>query len=463
MANTAILSGIVTGCLLMALTILSQMSIMFAIRYHRGHVQFPVHMINWLFVTLGIGNIFGSVVFSFLAEKVGRKHTLTALGVQFGLSFFMSELSIHSAVLFISKFIAGLSVGGTYVVVPIYIGEVAEKTSRGRLIALMYPSLAIANFFVIGFLEPLGGYGLSSILNYISASVAIIATILSVTLVEESPFYYLTIGRELAAKSSLVKLRSNHSNHQMEFNEIQNKVQPDIPDIEVGEKVSTFVKYSWLKPLLLMTGILGLRSLSGLSSSNFFMTHILQSGDWDWKLIMILFSAVHLLGSFVILFIIDKYGRKLPLIVSVILMSVLYIFLFVLVLMDRHGIHNYISPYLLSAVSILSYLAVDIGVGPIPFVLLGELFPLRNKMMCAGISMALHFILTLLLPIIMIGINHSGPGPYINIIISIAVAISLVILVKYYYPETKDKSLNEIQVEINKNSPPSNNSPILTK
>ncbi|CAH1281622.1 unnamed protein product [Diabrotica balteata] len=459
MANIAIISGILTGCLLMALTVISQMSIIFEIRSHSEHEHFSMRIINWLFVTVGIGNICGSVVFSFLAEKVGRKHILTVLCLHFLLSFFICELRIHIAVLFIAKFIAGLSIGGTYVVVPIYIGEVAEKTSRGRLIALMNPSFAIANFFITGVLEPLVGYGSSSILNYISVSLAIIATILSVTLVEESPFYYLTIGRELAAKSSLVKLRSNHSNHQMEFNEIQNKVQPNIPDIEVGVQVSTFVKYSWLKPLLLMTGILGLRSLSGISSYNFFMAYVAQSGDWDWSLIMILYSAVHLLSSFLILFIIDKCGRKLPLLVSVIWMTITFIFLYILVLLSRYNIH--VSPYLFFVASLISYLAVDIGVGPIPFVLLGELFPLRNKMMCAGISMVFHFILTLFLPIVMLWINNTGPGPYLNIIVSIAVAISLVILVKYFYPETKGKSLNEIQVEINKNSPPSKNSPIL--
>ncbi|XP_072386035.1 facilitated trehalose transporter Tret1-like [Diabrotica undecimpunctata] len=459
MANTAIISGILTGCLLMALTVISQMSILFEIRSHRGDEPIPMSMINWLFVTVGIGSICGSVVFSFLAEKVGRKYTLTALGIQFLLSFFMCELRIHFAVLFIAKFIAGLSSGGTYVVVPIYIGEVAEKTSRGRLIALMNPSLAIANFFINGVLDPLGGYGSSSIINYISASLAIIATILSVTLVEESPFYYLTMGRELAAKSSLVKLRSNHSNHQMEFNEIQNKVQPNIPNIEVGVQVSTSVKYSWLKPLLLMTGILGLKSLSGISSLNFFMAYVAQSADWDWSLITILYSAVHLLASFVILFIIDKYGRKLPLLVSVIWMSITFIFLYILVLLGRYNIH--ISPYLLLVASLISYLAIDIGVGPIPFVLLGELFPLRNKMMCAGISMVLHFTLLFFSPMVMLWINNTGPGPYFNIIISIVVAILLSILVKYFYPETKGKSLNEIQVEINQNSPPNKNSRIV--
>ncbi|XP_050507484.1 facilitated trehalose transporter Tret1-like [Diabrotica virgifera virgifera] len=448
MANRAILSGIITGCLLMALTALSQLS-MFEILNHRDD-NLTMQMKSWLLVILIIGNIIGPVIFSLLAEIVGRKHALTALCISFLLSFFMCEIRIHSAVLFISKFIAGLSSGGAYVVVPIYIGEVAEKRSRGTLIALiMYPSIATADFFVIGLLERLGGHDLSSILNYISASLAIMATILSVTLVEESPFYYLKRGRELAAKSSLVKLRSNDSNHQMEFNEIQNQVHPNMSHTDVGVKFRIFVKYSWLKPLLLMTGILCLTPLSGISSFSFFMSYVSQSGEWDESLIQILYSAVNLLGSFVLPFIIDKFGRKLPFLISVIFMSITFIFMYILVLLESYSIH--ISPYFLLVSSLISYLAVGIGVGPIPFVLLGELFPLRNKMICAGMSTALYFTLALLLPQVMLWINYSRLGLYINIMVSIVVAIPLVILVKYFYPETKGKSLNEIQVEINKN------------
>uniref|UniRef100_A0A6P7GDF4 Facilitated trehalose transporter Tret1-like n=1 Tax=Diabrotica virgifera virgifera TaxID=50390 RepID=A0A6P7GDF4_DIAVI len=459
MVNRAIFSGVLTGCLLTALTVLSQLSIKFETRYHRGSLT--MLMISWLYVTLGIGKILGSVIFSLLAEIVGRKHTLTALCIPFLLSFFMCELRIHSAVLFISKFIAGLSSGGAYVVVPIYIGEVAEKKSRGKLIALIYPSFAAAHFFVIGLLERLDGYDLSSILNYISASLAITATILAVTLVVESPFYYLKRRRELAAKSSLVKLRNNASNHQTEFSEIQNQVHPNMPNIEVGVKVRTFVKYSWLKPLLLMIGILGLISLSGLSSSYFLMSYVSHYDEWEWNLITILHSAVHLLGSFVIPFIIDKYGRKLPLLISVIFISTTFILMYILVLLVGYTIH---ISYLLLVASLLSYLAGDIGVGPIPFVLLGELFPLRNKMICAGMSTAIHFTLTLFLPYVILWINYLGPGgSYIHIIISVVVAISLVILIKYFCPETKGKSLNEIQVEINKNSTQSINLPILTE
>uniref|UniRef100_A0A6P7GIC4 Facilitated trehalose transporter Tret1-like n=1 Tax=Diabrotica virgifera virgifera TaxID=50390 RepID=A0A6P7GIC4_DIAVI len=445
MVNRAIFSGVLTGCLLMTLTALSQLSIMFEIRYYRDDIM-TMEVISWLHVTLRIGTIIGSVIFSLLAEIVGRKYTLTALCIPFLLSFFMCVLRIHYAVLFISKFIAGLSTGGAYVVVPIYIGEVAEKRSRGTLIALMYPSIATANVFVFGILEKLGGHDLSSILNYISASLAIIATILSVTLVEESPFYYLRRGREFAAKSSLVKLRSNDSNHQTEFKDIQYHVYPNMP-YTVGVKIRTFVKYSWLKPLLLITGIFGLTSLSGISSFTFFVSYVARSDEWTN--LSILYSAVHLLGSFVILLIIDKYGRKLPFLVSVVLMSITFIFMYILVLLESYSIR--ISPYLLLVSSLISYLAVDIGVGPIPFVLLGELFPLRNKMIFAGMSTALHFILLLFLPELMLWINYSRPGLYINIIVSIVVAVSLVILVKYFYRETKGKSLNEIQVEINKN------------
>src|SRR5580765_2794348 len=80
-----------------------------------------------------IGTIFGSLIAGTPAQRYGRKKVLQAIALLYIFSAIGSALTPVWIVFIIFRFIGGLAVGGSSVVGPMYISEIAPANIRGRL------------------------------------------------------------------------------------------------------------------------------------------------------------------------------------------------------------------------------------------------------------------------------------------------------------------------------------------
>uniref|UniRef100_A0A6P7H810 Solute carrier family 2, facilitated glucose transporter member 8-like n=1 Tax=Diabrotica virgifera virgifera TaxID=50390 RepID=A0A6P7H810_DIAVI len=124
-------------CMLMILSSASTLWIVVGIQMLEKITFLDIYYVNILNALLPAGIVAGTIIFSVAAELIGRKLTLLSISIPYAIAFtvFQFAKSIHVAC--IGRVIAGIAVGGSHVVLPIYIAEVAKPSSRGALGSMM--------------------------------------------------------------------------------------------------------------------------------------------------------------------------------------------------------------------------------------------------------------------------------------------------------------------------------------
>ncbi|XP_028133983.2 facilitated trehalose transporter Tret1-like [Diabrotica virgifera virgifera] len=439
-----LVAGILAGCLLMIPAGISEASYgLYAQRLLKDDhtVKITLTLISIFRLFSKIGSISGSLVFSILAEIIGRKYTITAISIPYIISCITFQLTSTYMMGCVANFLTGFSIGGAYSILPIYIGEVATKSSRGRLISLLHTSFILGRFFVGAILGQFFIKNSLPVINFTTGVLAIFAAILSIAFVTETPYFYLKKVKHELVKISLQKVRRKNANYELELTEIQERKTFGIPDNGVGKGM--FFKYKWLKPYLLLTCLYVLIWLSLFLTFSIPVRQTYYDANIDPEIKALVVGGVNLVSSLVILLLIDKLGRKLSLMYSFAAITGICLVFFVL---KQSKAPLDVLFIIYPSISI----AINIGVGPVPSVLLGEIFPLNQKMVCSGISNAVYFTLqAVMLALDELNLKYDS-FPNIHVYVSFIVSTASVLIIKLFYIETKCKSLSEIERELNR-------------
>lgn len=92
---------------------------------------------GWIVSIFTIGCIVGSMMVSYLADKIGRRRSIISGAFIFGIGGIIQAISWNIPVIYIGRFVSGLSVGILSSVVPLYISEVAPQEIRGSVITVV--------------------------------------------------------------------------------------------------------------------------------------------------------------------------------------------------------------------------------------------------------------------------------------------------------------------------------------
>lgn len=160
----------------------------------------PITMeeLSWIGSLLSMGGIAGNFMFSMLAERFGRKFALIVLALP-NLTFWTILIfSTEVWHLYLARFCAGLTGGGLFVVLPVYVAEIADPAVRGKLNGVM--SLLVS-------VGVLCGYVLVEVLpvNYIAYVMTGVPIVYLVALLglPETPDYLIKIDKLDEAKDSV--------------------------------------------------------------------------------------------------------------------------------------------------------------------------------------------------------------------------------------------------------------------
>jgi MFS family permease len=153
---------------------------------------------------LSLGSLIGLVPAGMAADKLGRKKTLLILACPVVLSFLMMAFAQSVYLFFIARFLMGLGAGSVFIILPMYLGEIAEDHNRGIMSCLMgnFNSSGLVFAFTIG--------------PYLSVQwfclVCLIPLLIFIPIFwiwnPETPQYFASIGDQKELEKSLLKLRS---------------------------------------------------------------------------------------------------------------------------------------------------------------------------------------------------------------------------------------------------------------
>lgn len=389
-----------------------------------------------------LGISFGGLLLGRISDVLGRKYFLISISVLEFSSFIVLALADKIFYFYITRLIQGVCLGCSVTVMPLFIAEISDNHNRGKFGTL-------SNFFqcfgnIYGFL--IGSLCKIRTFTLLCAAPLLLSIPVFITVIPESPTYLVSKGKRDEAKTALRKFR-----HLNVIDTAKELMEIEILLKETSYRKSIFLllvsDVSYLKSQLMSMGIFFFQQFSGLFAilgylhTIFSLANIPLSQDLSG----ILVSVIQLLSIMLSTILIDRLGRKLLLLSSSAIVAVSLLLLgafFQLKYFDLIYI-NYISWLPVASVSIL-IIGYGVGLGPVCFVFMSEVFPPEIKTKAASISVCFggicSFIVTYTFPVI-----RDNLGTFWCFWILAVISILGFVYFNFCIIETKDRSFLEIQ------------------
>ncbi len=387
------------------------------------------------------GCVVGVLFAGYISDRFGRKKVLIASAVLFATSAILSAIPNSISQFVAARFIGGVGVGIASMLSPLYISEIAPAHNRGMLVTLYQLAIVVGinliyfvNLLIAGMGDEL--WNINTGWRYMLGSETIPALLflLLLLVVPESPRWLAKRGYNKRALDILTKINGVDQG---------NRVLQEIQETLQEEKGTLKELFSPGLRIAMMVGIvLAIFSqITGINAIIYYAPEIFKSigfGTESALLQTVIIGVTNTLFTFVAIWLMDKAGRKKLLLVGV---SGMIICLFGIGMAFYFNVSS--GPILL--IFILGYVACfSSSLGPIPWVLISEIFPTKNRGTAMSFSIVMLWLgvvaVTQFFPIL---IERLG-GAFTFWIFMIN-AIILVLFVWKFVPETKQKTLEEIE------------------
>ena len=421
--------------------------------YLSKHFQLTDLMKGWVVASALIGCLAGALVAGPMSQGFGRKNSLIISALLFTISAYGSGLpewmpqSVSWLVVF--RIIGGLGIGIASMNAPMYIAEIAPPKKRGYLVTY-YQLAIVVGFFVVFLATYFIGNNNTEIQNieegwrqmFWSELIPSSLFLLLLFLVPKSPRWLVIRGRVEEARSILENILSSNE-ADTELINIQGSLKSDNQD----EKVNYFSK-AILTIIVIGAVLSALQQFTGINAVLYYGADIFESalgyGKEDVLKQQVLLAFVNLIFTFVAMFTVDKFGRK-PLIYAGSLGMIIGFSMLAFTLMQQ-------NLGMVSLVGVLMFVgSFALSMGPVVWVVLSEMFPNRIRSLAMSVAVAVqwgaNYVVSQLFPVVTgSDINNNefwnGSLPYFIFIIFI---LFIIIFTYRFIPETKGKSLEELE------------------
>lgn len=402
---------------------------------------------SWVGSSTTLGAAAMCVVIGTIINMFGRKLTMLLLVVPFVIGWALVTWPQNVAMLLVGRVLLGISGGAFCVTAPTYTGEIAQKEIRGSLgsyFQLMITA-GILFVYVLG-----AGVNLFT-LNLVCLFIPIVFGAIFVFM-PETPLYLVSKGRDEDAAKSFKWLRGSDYDYSAELSELQAEHQEkEAAKVSI---LSALMRKASVKAIGISLGLMFFQQMSGINAVIFYTGDIFRDANTGIEptLATIIVGVMQVIATFVSTLVVDKLGRRILLLASIIVMTICAILLgvyFVMQTNDRTSVDNLgWLPIVALSVFIIMF---SLGFGPIPWMMAGELFSPDIKGVAASIAGATNWILAFIVTKFFGNIQDAiGKGE--TFFLFAGMSVIGIIFVFFAVPETKGKSLSEIQIMLAGNS-----------
>jgi sugar porter (SP) family MFS transporter len=381
------------------------------------------------------GTVLGSVTAGAPSDRYGRRGSLQALAVLYVVTALGCAFAWNWYAFVLFRFIGGLAIGGSSVIGPMYIAEIAPASKRGRLVGFFqfnivtgilvaYLSnylIGLANFGAMEWRWKLGITGLPALLFF-----------LLLIGIPQSPRWLVRKGRLAEAKE--VFTRIGEPDPDQEIADVVESL-----GVENREASEPLFQKKYRLPILLAIGIGMFNQFSGINAILYYLNDIFAKAGFnkvssDLQAVAIGFT--NLVFTMIAMTIIDKVGRRKLLLTGAAgtaccLAGVAAIF--------ASGAHEDLLVWLL--IGFIAFFAFSQGA--VIWVYLSEVFPNLVRAKGQGLGSFTHWIMNALISGIFPYLAaRSKPLPFVFFACATAVQFFVVLM---FFPETKGITLEEMQ------------------
>ncbi len=440
--------------------------------YFSKHFELTGALKGFIVSSALLGALVGAAGAGILSKSIGRKSSLIIAALLFiisawgsGLPSFMGD-SINLMVFF--RILGGLAIGIASMNAPMYIAEIAPAEKRGNLVTF-YQLAIVIGFFVVFLATYFIGNNLSEAENiqfgwrqmFWSEMIPAGLFLVLLYFVPKSPRWLMTKGREEEALNILTRIHGEETANK-EIVEIRDSIKGE----STKDKVSIFSK-PLLAIVIIGTVLSALQQFTGINAVLYYGADIFEQalgfGKDDILKQQILLATVNLVFTFIAMFTVDKLGRKPLLMIGGFGMLIGFLMMgFTLYFSDYSNVNAAGLPALSSSEGIISLIGVLIfigafamSMGPVVWVILSEIFPNKIRSIAMSIAVAAqwlaNYFVSQTFPMIvesdanklqLDGGTWNNALPYF---IFSGFIIVIIIFVWKFIPETKGKTLEEME------------------
>jgi sugar porter (SP) family MFS transporter len=381
------------------------------------------------------GTILGAMLAGFPGDRIGRRDSLRGMAVLYLLSAMGCAFAWDWYSLLLFRFIGGLGIGGSSVLGPMYIAEIAPAKWRGRLVGffqfnvvfgilLAYLSNYVIGLFHFGPAEwrwKLGVAGIPALLFLVM-----------LFSIPRSPRWLVKKARIDEARDVLQ--HSGAEDYEAELGEIVRSI-----DLEHGHGDEPLFSRKYRLPIFLAVSIGMFNQLSGINAILYYLNDIFERAGFSkvsGDLQAVAVGATNLLATMLAMSIIDRVGRKKLLLIGSVgtalcMAGVAFIF---------HA-HKYDQALVWLLIGYIAFFAFSQGA--VIWVYLSEVFPNRVRAKGQSLGSFSHWAMNALISgIFPFMAASSGSTPFVFFA---AMMVLQFFVVLFVYPETKGVTLEEMQ------------------
>ncbi|KAM1617276.1 hypothetical protein TB2_015919 [Malus domestica] len=388
-----------------------------------------------------VGAMVGAIASGQISEYIGRKGSLMIAAIPNVIGWLVISFARDSSFLYMGRLLEGFGVGIISYTVPVYIAEIAPQNLRGALGSVNQLSVTIGILlaYLLGLFVQ---WRILAVLGILPCTILIPGLFF----IPESPRWLAKMGMTEDFEASLQVLRGFDTDISVEVNEIKRSV--------ASTSKRTTIRFSQLKqrrywlPLMIGIGLLVLQQLSGINGVLFYSTTIFESaGISSGNVATVGLGAVQVIATGVTTWLADKAGRRLLLIISsagmTIFLLIVAISFYIKDLVDvDSNIYSILG--IISVVGVVAMvISFSLGMGAIPWLIMSEILPINIKGLAGSIAtLANWFTAWVVTMTANLLLEWSSGGTFT---IYMLVSAFAVVFVSIWVPETKGRTLEEIQ------------------
>jgi SP family arabinose:H+ symporter-like MFS transporter len=392
-----------------------------------------------------IGCIPGAMFAGYFSDRFGRRKVLFVCAILYALSGVFSALPRTFGEFLAARFVSGLGIGASSMICPVYIAEIAPAAWRGRLGSLFQLGI-VSGIFITLFINALIQRFGDEVWNAASGwrwmmgaeVVPAIAFLAVLFFVRESPRWLIQSGCEAEAWKSLERI-GGKSYAEKEIADVKKVLEQGN-----GGFLDLLFQARFRRPLIIAVLLMAFSQFTGINAIMYYSTKIFATAgvgmESSFKATAII-GLVNLLFTFVAIAFVDKLGRRPLLLIG---LAIQVIALGSVGWMFYSSLHGMVL-----LLAILVFIgAFAMALGPIPWILCSEIFPMRIRGRAMSVATFVIwsscYVVAQTFPMLN---DNPQIGPAITFWIFSFFSAVAFIFVWFVVKETKGRSLEEIELD----------------
>lgn len=421
-----------------------------ALPFITTHFDLTHQLQEWVVSAMMLGAALGAVSTGWISFKLGRKASLTAGAALFIIGSLGSSLAPNVPILIIARVLLGFAVGIASYVAPLYLSEMSDKESRGKLIS-MYQMMVTIGILIAFISDTALSYGGHWRLMLGVISLPAILLMAAVFGLPDSPRWLASKGKFTKAKEILLVLNADESKAEEELSDINESLKVKQEGWGLFKANKNVRRAVYLGMLLQ-----AMQQFTGINIILYYAPKIFSEAGFatteQQMIATVICGATNVLATLIAMKTVDKQGRKPILKIGFAGIALGTFLLGVCLFMIDAGYTALWISIIAVIATLFTIASFAMSAGPVVWILCSEIQPLKSRDFGIACSTTMNWICNMIIGATFLTLlNNAGTAQ--TFWIYTGMNMLFIALTMLLVPETKGVSLEKIEKNLMEGKP----------